>query len=128
MRRKSFGLQASLSEAAKRMFFMASTDLDTFRKFVFESSFLDTYEVDPETIERLRTDDTELMLFSFKYLASTLFGTPDLTIRQEKVASKAAELKKHQEGAVRRAEQEYRELKAERDRMLAERDKTGPKA
>lgn len=128
MRRKSFGLQASLSEAAKRMFFMASTDLDTFRKFVFESSFLDTYEVDPETIERLRTDDTELMLFSFKYLASTLFGTPDLTIRQEKVASKAAELKKNQEEAVRRAEREYRELKAERDRMLAERDKTGPKA
>ena len=105
MRRKSFGLQASLSEAAKRMFFMASTDLDTFRKFVFESSFLDTYEVDPETIERLRTDDTELMLFFFKYLASTFFGTPDLTIRQEKVASKAAKLKKHQEGAVRRAEQ-----------------------
>ena len=35
MRRKSFGLQATLSDAAKRMFFMASTDLDTFRKFVF---------------------------------------------------------------------------------------------
>ena len=84
--------------------------------------------MDPETVERLRTDDTELMLFSFKYLASTLFGTLDLTICQEKVASKAAELKKNQEEAVRRAEQEYRELKAERDHMLAKRDKTGPKA
>lgn len=44
------------------------------------------------------------------------------------MASKAAELKKNQEEAVRRAEQEYRELKAERDHMLAKRDKTGPKA
>ena len=44
MRRKSFGYQASLSESAKRMFFMASTDLDSFRDFVFNSSFLDTYE------------------------------------------------------------------------------------
>ena len=54
MRRKSFGLQATLSDAAKRMFFMASTDLDTFRKFVFESSFLDTYEVDADTVAKIR--------------------------------------------------------------------------
>ena len=39
MRRKSFGHQASLSEAAKRMFFMASTDLDTFRQ-LYLSQFL----------------------------------------------------------------------------------------
>lgn len=51
MRRKSFGHQATLSDAAKRMFFMASTDLDSFRKFIFDSSFLDTYEVDEKTLE-----------------------------------------------------------------------------
>ena len=39
MRRKSFGRQATLSESAQRMFFMASTDLDHFRRFIFESSF-----------------------------------------------------------------------------------------
>ena len=39
MRRKSHGFQASLADAAKRMFFMASTDLDHFRRFIFESSF-----------------------------------------------------------------------------------------
>jgi Fe-S-cluster containining protein len=43
MRRKSFGHQATLSEPAKRMFFMASTDLDSFRRFIFESSFLERY-------------------------------------------------------------------------------------
>ena len=78
MRRKSFGLQATLSEAAKRMFFMASTDLDSFRNFIFQSSFLDTYEVDEETLAKIKEDDVELMLFSFKYLANTLFGAPGL--------------------------------------------------
>jgi Fe-S-cluster containining protein len=61
MRRKSHGRQATLSEQGKRMFFMASTDLAHFRRFIFESSFLDTYIVDSETIEKIREDDVELM-------------------------------------------------------------------
>jgi Predicted Fe-S-cluster oxidoreductase len=128
MRRKSFGLQATLSEAAKRMFFMASTDLDTFRTFVFESSFLDTYEIDPETSAKIREDDVALMLFSFKYLANTLFGAPGLTIRGEKLKSKIEEIKKRQGEAVQKAEQEYEELKAERDRLLREREGKNAKA
>jgi len=114
MRRKSFGLQATLSEAAKRMFFMASTDLDTFRKFIFESSFLDTYEIDAETIAKIREDDLELMNFSFKYLANTLFGAGGMTIKAEKIQSKVAEIKGRQDEALQQAEKEYEELKAER--------------
>lgn len=125
MRRKSFGLQATLSEAAKRMFFMASTDLDTFRTFVFESSFLQTYQVDAETLAKIREDDVALMLFSFAYLANTLFGAPGLAIREEKLKSKIAEIRQRQDEAVQRAEQEYEELKAERDRMLREREAKG---
>ena len=121
MRRKSFGLQATLSEAAKRMFFMASTDLDTFRAFIFESSFLDTYEIDTETLAAIKEDDVALMHFSFTYLANTLFGAPGLTIKQDKLRSKIEEIKRRQDEAVQRAEQEYEELKAERDRMLKER-------
>ncbi|MCL1979937.1 MAG: YkgJ family cysteine cluster protein [Proteobacteria bacterium] len=122
MRRKSFGLQATLSDAAKRMFFMASTDLGTFRKFVLESSFLDTYEVDPETLASIQDDDVALMLFSFKYLANTLFGAPGLPIKEDKLKNKIAEIRKRQDEAMLKAEQEYEELKAERDRMLRERE------
>lgn len=117
MRRKSFGHQASLSEAAQRMFFMASTDLDTFRNFIFESSFLDTYEVDAETLAAIKEDDIKLMLFSFKYLANTLFGAAGLTIKKEKIQGKVEEIKKRQGEALQKAEQEYQELKAERERM-----------
>ncbi|MBM9537860.1 YkgJ family cysteine cluster protein [Desulfobulbus alkaliphilus] len=121
MRRKSFGHQASLSDAAKRMFFMASTDLDTFRTFIFESSFLDTYEVDAETLAAIREDDVKLMLFSFKYLANTLFGAAGLSIKEEKIQSKVEEIRKRQDEALQKAEQEYQQMKAERDRMARER-------
>jgi len=117
MRRKSFGLQATLSEQAKRMFFMASTDLAHFRRFIFESSFLDTYVLDEETIDRIKNDDVELMLFSFRYLASTLFGVQNLKIREEKIRAKVEEIKKRQDESVLQSVREYEEMKAERERQ-----------
>ncbi|KJR97303.1 MAG: Fe-S oxidoreductase [Desulfobulbaceae bacterium BRH_c16a] len=120
MRRKSFGIQATLSEQAKRMFFMASTDIATFRKFVFESSFLDTYELDEETIQKIKDDDVELMLFSFKYLAATLFGAQAIKIKEEKIKAKVAEMKARQDETVLQSIKEYEELKAETERKKAE--------
>lgn len=122
MRRKSFGLQATLSEAAKRMFFMASTDLDSFRNFIFNSSFLDTYEIDEKTLEEIKGDDEALMHFSFRYLANTLFGVEGLKIRKEKLDAKVKEIKQRQDESLQKAEQEYLQLKADRDRMLKEKE------
>ncbi len=114
MRRKSFGHQASLSEQAKRMFFMASTDLHTFRRFIFESSFLQTYELEEELIEQIKTDDVALMLFSFEYLASTLFGAKQMNIKEEKIKEKVEKMKQRQNEAVMQSVQEYEALKAQR--------------
>ncbi len=114
MRRKSFGHQATLSEQAKRMFFMASTDLQTFRRFIFESSFLETYELEEQLVEQLRTDDVALMLFSFEYLASTLFGAKQMHIREDKIKEKVEKMKQRQNEAVMRSVQEYEALKAGR--------------
>jgi len=120
MRRKSFGIQATLSEQAKRMFFMASTDLATFRKFIFESTFLEIYDLDEETIKKIREDDVELMLFSFKYLAATLFGAKGLKMRPEKVKEKVEQIKKRQDESVMQSVREYEELKAEIEKAKAE--------
>ncbi|MDH3997175.1 MAG: YkgJ family cysteine cluster protein, partial [Desulfobulbaceae bacterium] len=97
MRRKSFGYQATLSEQAKRMFFMASTDLDQFRSFVFDSSFLQTYDVDQETLERIKEDEVELLLFSYKVLASMLFGTNDVRVKPDVLQAKVAAIKSDHE-------------------------------
>jgi len=120
MRRKSFGIQATLSEPAKKMFFMASTNLDKFRDFVLNSSFLDTYEIDQETLEKIKEDDVELMKFSFKYLSSALFGTQELKIKQEKIKAKAEEIKQKQADKAKQAEETYQELLQARDNLKKE--------
>ena len=118
MRRKSYGHQANLSEQAKRMFFMASTDLNHFRRFIFESTFLETYELDGELIEKIKEDDVELMLFSFDYLAQSLFGAeiPGMKIKDDKIQEKVAQIKQRQDEAVISAVQEYEEMKKDRDK------------
>lgn len=125
MRRKSHGHQASLSEQGKRMFFMASTDLQHFKRFIFESSFLDTYIVDDETIQKIKEDDIELMHFSFKYLASSLFGVqfPELQIQEEKIQAKVSEMKTKQDDSVLQAIRQYEDLKADIDSMKPENKK-----
>ena len=115
MRRKSYGVQASLSEQAKRMFFMASTDLSHFRRFVFESSFLDTYEIDEETLAKIKEDDIELMLFSFKYLAATLFGAQTMRIKEEKVKARVEQIKDEQDASVLESVRDYEKMKAGRE-------------
>lgn len=117
MRRKSFGQQATLSEAAQKIFFMTSTDLDKFRDFVFNSSFLSIYEIDQPTLDLIKTDDIALLKFSFKYLASSLFGTNDLRIRDEKIRAKAEELKTSQAESETKAEETYKKLREDRDTL-----------
>jgi len=115
MRRKSFGHQANLSEQAQKMFFMASTNLEKFRDFIFSSSFLDIYDVEQETLDAIKEDDIELMKFSYVYLASSLFGTGDLKMKEEKVKAKVAELKGKQHEASEQAIKTYEDLKKDRD-------------
>lgn len=117
MRRRSFGQQASMSEQAQKMFFMASTDTDKFRDFVFKSSFLDTYDVDQETLDKIKDDDIEMMLFAFRYLASALFGTEDLKIKEEKIKERISQIDEKRTSAEVKAVETYEELKAERDKL-----------
>jgi len=55
------------------MFFLASYNIDKFRQFVFESSFLDRYVIDEETIEKIKKDEIELLKFGLKWLKGILF-------------------------------------------------------
>jgi len=50
------------------IFYMACYDLDTFRRFVLESPFLEKFEVDPKTVEKIREDDEELLRFALRYM------------------------------------------------------------
>lgn len=83
MRVQSMGPNASLSDEARQMFFLVSTNTDRFRRFIFESSFLQKFAVDEETLERVRVDDVALLQLGFAWLKSILFGDDLVKARQE---------------------------------------------
>ena len=119
MRRKSFGFQATMSDEAKKIFFMASTDLDKFRHLVFNSSFLKTYDVDQETLDKIKEDDIAMMKFSFSYLASVLFGTEEIKMNEDLIKERVQQIKDSQGEKEKDAEKVYDQLKADRDAMQA---------
>ncbi len=69
------------SPQTRQMFFMVSTDVDRFRRFVFETRFLDVYDVPAETLERIRVDDAALLQLGFDWLKSVLFNERTLAMQ-----------------------------------------------
>jgi Fe-S-cluster containining protein len=77
VRKRSFPASIKLTEKAKQIFFMVSYNIDKFRDFVFESSFLERNPVDAETVEKIRSDEVELLRFGVNWLTSVLFKQTD---------------------------------------------------
>ena len=73
VRKRSFPPNIKLTDKAKEMFFMVSYNIDKFRQFVFGSSFLQRFEVDAETQERIKDDDIELLNFGVNWLKEIFF-------------------------------------------------------
>jgi hypothetical protein len=55
------------------LFLMVCFDLDTFRKMVFESTFLTRFDIPPETVQLIENNEDELLNFGFKWLQFVLF-------------------------------------------------------
>ena len=64
-----------------KMAFMASYNMDAFRKFVFESSLLKRYRVKTALIKKIRSDDVELMLLGFDWIKLFVWGVQTHKIR-----------------------------------------------
>ncbi|MEK6194060.1 MAG: YkgJ family cysteine cluster protein [Deltaproteobacteria bacterium] len=73
VRKRSFPPNIKLTDKAKEMFFMISYNIDKFRLFVFESTFLQRFEVDAETQEKIKNDDIELLNFGIEWLKEIFF-------------------------------------------------------
>jgi Fe-S-cluster containining protein len=65
------------------MFHMACYDLDRFRQFVFGSTFLERFEMEPELLDSMRENDEELLRFAFRWLRYALFAEPTMTVRED---------------------------------------------
>ncbi len=71
-----------LDEKKQKAFYMACYDIDWFRQFVFESRFLEVFDVDDKTIEKIRKDEIELMKFGFAYTKYILMIENNLKLKQ----------------------------------------------
>ncbi|WP_321494694.1 YkgJ family cysteine cluster protein [uncultured Desulfobacter sp.] len=57
-----------------KMAFMAAYNMDTFRRFVFESSFLSRYNVPDRQLDAVKHDDRELLMLGLSWIERILFG------------------------------------------------------
>ncbi len=73
VRKRSFPATIKLAEPSKKMFFMASYNIDKFKEFVFSSSFLARYDIPEEAIEKIKADEIELLKFAVSWLKWVLF-------------------------------------------------------
>lgn len=64
-----------------RMAFMAVYNIDRFRDFVFQSSFLKRYKLKTATLKKLKSDDVELLRFGFEWVKFFLWGMKSKKIR-----------------------------------------------
>lgn len=65
------------------MYWTAMYDLDKFRRFIFESTFLDRFEFTPDDIEQLKTDEEALLRFGFRWLDMAFFKVDSIPVKKE---------------------------------------------
>ncbi len=83
VRKKSVPMTIKLSEQSKQMFFLACYNIDKFREFVFKSSFLDRYEIEPAKIEQIKNDEIKLLQFGFEWIQYLFFQKGDFKVKQK---------------------------------------------
>jgi Fe-S-cluster containining protein len=82
LKAKTLGM-VEFGQKSLDLFFMVSSNLDMFRDFVFNSNFLEAYEIDPAVVEKIGNDELELLKFSLKWLRFTMFGEGDFKVKDE---------------------------------------------
>ena len=58
------------------MAFMATYNIDRFRQFVLQSTFLNRYAVPSAVVQRIRSDDVDLLVFGMSWVKLMLWGIP----------------------------------------------------
>ncbi|GBC62033.1 YkgJ family cysteine cluster protein [Desulfonema ishimotonii] len=84
VRKRSFPANIKLTEKSKHLFFMVSYNIDKFKQFVFESSFLKRYDIAADVVEKIKTDEIELLKFGLDWLRDTLFDYRNFEVDPEK--------------------------------------------
>ncbi len=72
-----------LDERKQFQFTMASYDLDRFKRYIFESDFLNVFDIDDETLNKIKEDEIELIQFGVKYIKFIMMLEQSLKIKKD---------------------------------------------
>ena len=90
------------SKSSLQLFFMVCYDLDRFRSFVVSEGFNELYALNTEETIEILGDDTQLMLFGFRFLKQVLFGENTIPLKQDGATTRMV----HYQEKLQRLEQE----------------------
>lgn len=113
LKKKSAGPSiGKLSEMSLQLFFLASYNIDKFQEFITSETFSRNYILDMETLEKLKTDQTAVLEFGYRFLKQVLFG--EMTIEEREGAYDArVERIKEKEAQMKEAAEAYAKKLAE---------------
>lgn len=74
------------------MYYNACYELDKFKRFIFESKFLNYFDVDEHTVNKIKNNETELLKFGFKWLKFSLFNEKTMTVKSDILEAKKKKL------------------------------------
>jgi hypothetical protein len=86
------------SKRSLELFFMVCYDVDRFSSFVASDGFNDLYDIDAEEMKKILSDDTELMLFGFRFLKQVLYGENTIALKADALNKRK---ESYQEKAIR---------------------------
>ncbi|MCP4634445.1 MAG: YkgJ family cysteine cluster protein [candidate division Zixibacteria bacterium] len=78
-----FDTGQQLSPEKMDMFHLVCYNIDKFRRFMLESTFLDKFDVDEDIVEKIKTDDIVLFKFGIEWLKFSLFGEKTMKVKGE---------------------------------------------
>lgn len=81
------------SPESLQILFMATYDLDRFKRFITSPNFQSVYIVDDATYETFENDDVALLEFGYRFLRQILFGEMTIDLKKEVVEKRAEERK-----------------------------------
>ncbi len=92
-----------------QVLFMATYDLDRFKRFIQSPNFQAVYDLDKTTFEDIQNDDIALLEFGYRFLRQVLFGEKTIDLKNDAVVKRAEERKEYWK-ARHDAEMEYANL------------------
>lgn len=72
-----------IDDKKKFQYHMASYDLDMFKRFIFESDFLNVFDIDEETQKKIKEDEIELIQFGVKYIKFIMMLEESLKLKKD---------------------------------------------